>query len=343
MYWIEGIGRDANGFTLEAIFPQAIRKVQALAHLSQPLKLTGKSHTRITTDCTKWSREEAKPFWQYIGIESSKPKLGQAVFQLIEGDKHYLIPVSVFITAVMRPIQHIHKFLFKPQGLDSFSTPLLDSNTPKIGIHLPSYSVFGYRTVPSGLMATYSWIHCFPSANAMWASVYQAACDGRLDVALPNARMTMRVQSIKSDNFHLVTELCITKLVALEQPFGFASNHTRHIVMHESAGLDWQALNHPKNTLPAREKEWRLSESEWHAISSLFPRRGSAKYDLREIVDLILVKFGTGCPWRKLEFGNLNFSIVQNTYHTLQKNGNWQKIEKTLTESRAGGDEGRQT
>jgi transposase len=345
MFWIEGIVRNPGGFNLETILPQAIREKLPLQFLRQPikLKLTKKFRERITSDCVQWVRTDARPFLECLGIEASAPKDGQAVFRLVEGDRQYLIPASVFIAGMMKPIQHIQKFLFKPQGLESFCTPLLEDGTPKVGIHLPCRAVFGRATTFAGLAPTYSWIHCFPSANAMWASVYQAACDGRLDVALPNARITMRVHGVKSDNFHLVTEMSITKLEALEQPFEFATNHTRHIVMHESAGLDWQTLNHPKNTLPAREKEWRLSESEWQAISLLLLRRGSAKYDLREIVDLILVKFGTGCPWRKLEFGNLNFSIVQNTYHTLQKNGNWQKIEKTLTESRAGGDASRPT
>lgn len=339
MFWIEGIGRDAQGFNLETINPQPFRETLALKFLCQPLKLklTKKFRARITTDCGQWIRTDATPFWKHLGIEASFPKDGQAVFRLVDGDRHYIIPTSVFITGMMRPIQHIQKFLFKPQGLESFCTPLLEEGTPKVATHLPMESVFGRRTIPSGLLATYSWMNCFPSANAMWASVYHAACVGRLDIALPDARITMRVQSVKSDNFHLVTELCITKLEALEQPFGFAANHTRHIVMHESAMLDWQALNHPKNSLPAREKEWRLSDSEWLAISSLFLKRDSAKFDLRDIVDLILVKLGTGCPWRKLEFGNLNFSIVQNTYRTLQKNGKWQKVERILTESREGG------
>ena len=339
MFWIDGIGRNADGFNLEIILPKAVREKLPLQFLRHPLKLklTKKSRERITTDCVHWSRTDARPFLQCLGIEASASNDGQAVFRLVDGEKQYLIPASVFIAGVMRSIQHIQKFLFKPQGLESFCTPLLDNDNPKVATHLPTRSVFGLRTVPTGLLATYSWMHCFPSANAMWASVYHAACIGRLDIALPDARIIMTVQSVKSDNFHLVTELCITKLEALEQPFGFAANHNRHIVMHESAGLDWQTLKHPKNVLPARETEWRLSDPEWLAISSLLFRRDSAKFDLREIIDLILIKFGTGCSWRKLEFGNLNFSIVQNTYHTLQKNGKWQKIEKTLTESRARG------
>ena len=333
MYWIEGIGRDTEGFLLETVAPQEGRDRQALKRLAEPLEFGRATRGRLTTDCSSWSRETGEVFWKQLGIAQHRPKDEHTVFRFSHDGRHYLVPASVFIAAMMRPIHRIHTFLFKAQGLDSFSTPLPDSEKPAVGLVLSPALIFGCRPQePKGLLASYSWMHCFPSAQAMWSSVYLAACRGRLDVALPKALLTMTLRSVRASEFHLVTEMLVTKLDAMETPYTFAVNHTTHILMHESCQLDWKKLHRPESTiLPRTDQGWRLTDCEWQAIQPLFAGREQTKFALRDILDLILIKLGTGQAWRKLDFGELNFSIVQATYQRLSKRGQWQAIAETLS------------
>lgn len=336
MFWIEGIGRDKEGFVLETIVPDEGRQAHTLQQWPEPLKFGRATRTRITTDCATWTRECGQAYWQALGIEAQHPRDGQGIFRFSDDGKQYLVPASVFITAMMSPIQRIQAQLFKPQGLESFCTPLLDCETPRVGLHFSPATLFGCRaSISTGLLARYSWMHCFPSAHAMYSSVYQAACNGRLDVELPKARITMTLRSIKVGGVQLVTEMLILKLEALEAPYEFAANHARHIVLHESAELDWQKLHRPESTISPRGQEWHLSDAEWQAIEPMFDGRSEKKHSLRDIINLILFKLGTRQAWRKLDFGELNFPIVQATYQRMTKLGQWQTLAATLNTLRS--------
>lgn len=332
MYWIEGIGRNAEGFVLETVASTKGRTTQPLKNLAEMQELGRAQRCRLTTDCASWSRETGAAFWKQLGVARSRPKDGHTVFRFTDDGKDYLVPASVFIAAVMRPIQHIQHYLFKPQGLELFSTPICESALPTVGLLLSPSKIFGYQNQPSnGLLANYSWLHCFPSAYGMWSSVYLAACQGKLDVALPKARLTLTLHSVKAGDYRLVTKMLVTKLDTLEDPYPFAAHHTPHILMHESSELDWQELHRPQSFIPPHsDQTWHLSDYEWQAIEPLFAGREQTKYALRDILDLILVKLGTGRAWQKLDYGLLNFSIVQATYQRLTKRGTWQTIAGML-------------
>lgn len=335
MFWIEGIARTDTGFVLETVTANGLRTHRPLADLASNSNASGTKRTRITTDCAMWVRCPADLFWDWQGIKERKPHSRQAVFEVEADGKRYLIPAAVLIAALVRPIQHIHAFLFRPQGLESFSTPLLSGDRPGIGLHLPQYRVFGARQrTPEGLLACYSWMHCFPSARAMWDSVYAFAKEGSLDLSLPLASLTMTLHSVPWRGKHLVVELVVMSAAANEAPFAFAEGHPRHIAFHDSAALDWETRHKPVCAIPARGTAWHLSDGEWNALSPHLPTRARAKFELRRILDVILTKLGTGKAWRKLDYQGLNLPIVQGTYQRLQKSGTWELIERVLVVAR---------
>lgn len=335
MFWIEGIARTDTGFVLETVSANGTRTHRPLADLASNLKVAGTKRSRITTDCATWVRSAAQSFCDWHGINDYKPHSRHAVFEVEADGKRYLIPTAVLTAALVRPIQHIHAFLFRPQGLESFSTPLLGGDRPGIGLHLPEYRVFGARQrTPEGLLACYSWMHCFPSARAMWDSVYAFAIKGCLDLSLPLASMTMTLHSVPWRGKHLVVELVVMSAAANEAPFAFAEGHPKHLAFHDSAILDWDSRHKPVCAIPARGTAWHLSDEEWNALSSHLPTRARAKFELRNILDVILTKLGTGKAWRKLDYQGLNLPIVQGTYQRLQKSGTWGLIERVLVGAR---------
>ncbi|SIP87949.1 Putative transposase of IS4/5 family [Aromatoleum tolulyticum] len=336
MFWIEGIARTESGFALEAVYTDGARTHRPLADLALATKTAGTKRTRVTTDCATWGRGTAAPFWDWLGIEKHKPNSRHAVFEVEADGKQYLIPAATLIAALARPIQHIHAFLFRPQGLESFSTPLLGSDRPGVGLHLPEYRVFGARQRTSeGLLACYSWMHCFPSARAMWDSVYAFANAGYLDLFLPLASLTMTLHSVPWRGKHLVVELVVMSATANDAPFAFAEGHPKHLAFHDSAAVDWKVAHKPANTIPPRGAEWPLSDDEWASLTAKLKPRSGARFDLRRIVDFILIKFGTGVAWRKLDYEELNLPIVQATYQRMQKDGRWAEVEELLLAARA--------
>lgn len=336
MFWIEGVARSTSGLILETITPSVGREHRDTRELWQLLNLAEATTIQVTTSCAKWQRESGKPFWEKLDIQDQNPKDCQGIFSIAVGATPYLIPASVLIQAMMRPLQKIHQFLFKPQGLESFCTPLLGTDKPNLGINLSTRELFdGHNRMPTWFTGVYSWMSCFPSANRMWASVYNSANCGRLDIELPQALLTMALTSVKHGEVNLVTKILISSIEADEPPFTFASKHTSKIELLSTSKPNQRAINQHRFEILPRGEVWQLSDKEWHAISVAMPHSNGNKYAMREIIDLILVKLGTGCPWRRLHFGNLNFPIVQNTYHRLTKNGNWEKVKETLNMMRA--------
>jgi hypothetical protein len=337
MFWIEGMARNTSGLVLETITPSGGRERRETKELWQPLKLAGATTIQATTNCAEWQRESGKLFWEGLDVQDQNPKDCQGIFSVGVGLTPYLIPASVFIQATMRPLQNIHQFLFKPQGLESFCTPLFGSDKPNLGINLSKSGLFdSHNKLPTWFTGVYSWMSCFPSANRMWASVYNSANIGHLDIEMPQALLTMALTSVKYGEVNLVTNVQILNIETDEQPFLFAANHTKKIELYGNSISNQQVVKQHKAEILPRGNSWKLSDIEWTEISAILPRRTRYKYDLRAIIDLILVKLGTGCPWRLLPFDNLNFPIVQNTYHRLTRGGNWEEIKKILNMMRGG-------
>ncbi len=338
MFWIEGVGRHGGNVALETLVAEAGRQIRPLEQLDEPLALGRVIRKRVSTDCSTWVRVGAQVFWQELGIAVLSPRDGQSVFQFMCDDRAYLAPASVVIAAMASPFRRIYPYLFKSQGLESFCTPLLGEESPAVGFVLPVSTVLGHwDRVPHGLLAKYSWIHSFPSAFTMFSSVYAAACNGELDIELPKANVTITLRSVTAGKYQLVTEMKVLAIDVQEDPFGFAAEHPRRIVVHESSAIDWKVRHFPVSGIPSRAGEWQLSNAEWDAIAHLFSGRGMTKYAPRRIVNLILEKLGSGRAWRKLEFGELNFPIVQATYKKLLDRGQWQELASTLTAMRSTG------
>lgn len=336
MCWIEGVARTPNGFVLETLNDNGNRTIETLAEMgTKPLRAKT-SRNRILTDLRTWLPGAAEPFWIYLGIDALKPRDGHQVFKLEHEGTDYLIPASVAMAAMIRPIKHLHPYLFRPHGLEQISVPLLDAHRPSVDFVFPVQRIIGsIRMLSDGLLANHSWLHCFPSARMMWDSVYQAAQAGRVGMALPKASMSAVFHSVAWNGIHLVTDIVITTLHAEEAPFDFAASHSREIVFHESASIDWAQEHQPKEALPSRDGAWELSDDEWQALAPAIYKKQAIKHDLRRIIDLILFKLGTGTAWRKLDFQGLNFSIVLATYQRMQHDGRWETIQHTLKTTRA--------
>ena len=340
MFWIEGVARSSTGeLVLQSIAADGTRREEPLGALGSQDIPGRTSRIRITTDCASWTLHTAEPYWEHVGVAAYAPRDGHATFLLTSDGTKYLIPASIFIAALMRPIRSMQRFLFSPQGLDTFSIPILGGEDgPTIGLHLTEQQVFGTTNqVPKTLRAGYSWMHCFPSARRTWDSVYEAALEGRLDIALPLGNLTMTLHSVAKGAYRLVTRMWIVSIKTDETPFDFAGNHPKTIALHTLAAenIDWSATLHPScNIAPRQDGDWSLSDDEWATLLASIKIPMGRKYDSRRIIDKILLKFGTQTAWRHLDYEELNFSTVQTTYQRMQQDGRWPEVEVLLAKSR---------
>lgn len=336
MFWIEGVTRTSNGFALRTLHQDGTRDYETLCEISAP-PVSGKiTRTRIITNFQSWSACTAAPFWTFLGIDGFEPSSCHQVFMVIHKSKEYLVPASVLIAALMRPIKHLHQYLFRPHGLEQMSVPLLSVGKPSVGFSLPLHRIAGNRRlVNDGVLASYSWMHSFPSARAMWDSVYQSAQSGLLGMTLPCATVSAIVRSVAWNGMQLVTDLTITSIHAHDTPFDFATGHTPNIVFHDSHASALRSEPGAARALPSRDGVWSLSNEEWHLLEPKVVKCKRAKHDLRRIIDLILFKLGTGTTWHRLDFQELNFNIVVSTYQSMLRDGRWSALEQTLTITRA--------
>ena len=335
MFWIDGITRTPSGLVLDTLSPNAPRLQRPLHDLAVGPKVRQTRRARITTHCLDWKITSAAPFWQWLGIPAGVPRDAQTIFEIVD-DRHYLVPASVLIASLMRPIKHVQAFLFRPQGLDVLCTPILDGASPTVGLHLPLHRVFGSGArPPAGLLASYAWMHCFPSARAMWDSVFIGGAEGILTVAPPNAKMQMILHSVTCQGYELVTEAVIMWLEPTEAPFEFAGSYPPRIALHDNAAIN-DSMRYPSGgAVPPRGSGWALSDAEWTALQNVLPQRARVRFELRDIIDVILTKLGTGQAWRKVDCGALNSAVVQGTYQRMNKDGRWRAVETLLSSYRA--------
>ena len=82
-----------------------------------------------------------------------------------------------------------------------------------------------------------------------------------------------------------------------------------------------------------------LTDEEWARLASLMPahpRQGHRWNDHRTVIDGILFRTRTGCPWRDLPPGFGNWKSVYGRHRRWSLDGTWEKI---LDQLRAGCDE----
>jgi hypothetical protein len=221
----------------------------------------------------------------------------------------------------------MYPFLFKPHGLAAVCTPLTNADQPTVGAHYGVGRIFGSHP-PAGILAAYSWMHCFPSANAMWNSVYQAALAGHLDVALPKVKAWIKLHSVQVGKRRLVTSVVASRLEVLEDPFPFADGHTKTIQILPIAG----AMPRHKVAPPlflAREREWALSDREWDAVASIFEGKREISDSLRGALDVVVEKYGAGVPWSVLP-SDVHQCSPRNLHAYMIKRNLWGKFVSTV-------------
>ncbi|QZA82262.1 hypothetical protein [Deefgea piscis] len=332
MNWIDSISRSADGFVLNKINKDGRKYQESMSNLSNGFFEGKTKRTRINTHFQDWQPVTGINTWNVLGLIDFHPADQHQVYECTIDEQIFLIPAQVLIKALIRPIKHLNSYVFQPAGLDQISLPLLEEDRPSSGFFIPLQRLFGsLRGISPGILAAFCWMHCFPSARAMWHSIYQFACVGRLDLKLPAASVTSILHYVEYENSCIVTDMTVMSLTATEPPFEFASAHPASIVLHESLASNWKKFSASDTSVPSRNGIWKLSDAEWEIVRGICEKRNYSKHSQRKIIDLILTKRGTGISWRKLDFNDgLSFPIVIRTSRRMEEDGRWHELLQEL-------------
>ena len=251
----------------------------------------------------------------------------------------FVVPALVFMRALFRPNHHVFPLLFHPQSLEDVCTyagPGPHGHIALLGGFRGSYHARERASITEPM----SWMYCFPSARAMWASAFGASQEGRLALELPQASARMVLHGrMHAQNFY-ATRLAFVSVTAQEDPFEFASDHSPTIcfhVMDEAMASGFKRNKTRDDSIGLRDGEHALSDEEWRAVEPIVVRGGPGfKYDPRAVVDAVLAKQCQGTSWTETAYPQgIKHTTACVAFCRWQKDGRWSEVLDVLRRSRA--------
>lgn len=288
---------------------------------------------RLVTDFASWDTCSIREYTSAFGGTANAGC--HQVFRVADKEHQYLIPVLALMRGLFRPNREVLPAMFLPQGLERISTPIVTNGTCQ-ATPITRWKP-GTRLVPS-LLAPIAWLHSFPSANRMCASIGAHALDGQIGMQLPKGAARMVVRGLVVQATTYVTQVKMIALDTDEQPYEYAKSNSRRIVFHESAiSAVLHGSRHPTrdDAVPLNScGTTTLSDSEWAAIQPIL--RSShvngweQVHDLRLLLNGVLHKLATGHTWKSVPYTAGTWVNASNLLQNMKKSGKWVDVLKTL-------------
>lgn len=215
-----------------------------------------------------------------------------STWSILNARTRLVIPALVFLRAFIRPGRVLMPQLFKPQSLDDVCVFARNEGEYFVRSLSPLGDV--RKTRDSTIMAPLSWFYCFPSARRAWASVYQAAKEGRLHFELPKASITVSMRGMRVGSTVYATQLSLLKIEAHEEPIEFGVGHPQVI---EASAHSRAGKRDPQCSSLGKEYQ-KLTDAEWEVVRPLLASpKGKIPVDNRTLLDCILQKPYTSMTW----------------------------------------------
>lgn len=292
---------------------------------------------RIVTDLQTWRVAPPETYLARMGFQEDTGN-GQDVYEFEGAGNTFQVPATVLMKGVFRPLRGLAPQLFRPQGLENTVVAPVGRELGQVGFHSSPLDVGIEPRRAASNLAALSWMYCFPSPRRMWNSVLENARMGRLGLSLPDGKATVVVRALSHDEKWLVTNLTVIAVDVREEPFEFATGHTRRINFHQGAQAEAdrkQKDSHPLDGLRSGNGGWYLTDDEWTAVKDVVSRRKMQRHSLREVINCILAKFGEGISWNAMQYGKLNRNVVVKHYQQMLQDGRWEAFVPVIQEMRA--------
>lgn len=343
MEWISGFGHDSDGrLCAQRQGASGHELLSTLAGLSSDLGVEDARPLQRTT--IQLHRRTEVAVGEYLaGL--GRPDLcetGQPVYAFSSSVGRLLIPAQLIVLAAVGQRQ-LRMELLSPEGPSSLMTVVIGDG----GLRMEPTPCRnrGYDLQPRWNAPRLEWIQCYPSARAAWSSVYANALQGRLDISPIAARCSAKVRGILTgDGTVFVTSLKLVEVFPEEQPFEFALGFAATSFLFNSK---LRAVRPKGGNGRARRKDvalehvpWSgaMSAVQWSCIEPLLavhlkldqPGVRKRKYELRQLVDVMLAKTIAGVPWPQAHPDPKYVHAAIELFYRLTKAGVWDEVVATL-------------
>lgn len=355
MGWIVGVRNTGAAPRLLEWTSAGTREVSAV-DASLPLDEKQKRYSRYfehdLADFRRLSVDEAMAVAEMVGAPREAAH-AQSFWVLQEESRNIYVPAQVLIHALAGAYYIQRAAMFAPTGYQQVSVLVEDGDGLKV--HFPL--IRGYRLQRSTeLTAAVLWASCFPSAQRMQTSVLRHALNGRLDIELPKARLTMSFVGLESvaDSF-LATRISLAVIEPLEEPLPHSLGLVpRRLIVKDADNIHCtrrRGTARKGGPLGTRDQGFDadinnarfatpLSDEEWEGVRGILSRHRGKMRQPNELarwrLDLILRKRSTGIYWTDLGVSDDDRTSMGKYLTKLQQSGAWDAVRAHLVTVRGG-------
>jgi transposase len=302
--------RDAGG--LDSFSPLDKLVVEGLP--------AGAQSRAIVTNFASWTQCAADSFVRALSLPAGPAC--HMVWEFGVGRRTFVVPALALMRAMFRPGAQVLVPLFRPQGLEGVCTYVGDNVA-----FSRRWRNAALQTNLASIVEPLIWMHTFPSARSMAASLYQHALNGEVGLELPRAICRMRMTGVSAGRTFYVTRVVVSSVEPLEAPFEFAERRER---FHFTASVSRASpqKGDQETRLPTRNGEASTSDEEWAQLARVLEKAssGAPRYSRRLMLDGILEKVCTGKPWRAVQYRVGDYVTASRQYIRWKSNGVWASV-----------------
>ncbi|WP_341318693.1 transposase [Paraburkholderia sp. IMGN_8] len=300
---------------------------------SRPGKSVSDAITLRTSFC-HWERASPREYATAFSIQSGVTERHEAYLIPTERTR-VVLPTWLLQRSLFGPHNHITKYIYVPNGLEQFCSPILNGDQYTVAI--PPRKELWKAKKANDFTQRMEWLYAYPTAYRAWNSVYRFACAGKIAIQLPAAEVLLSVHGkYVGDTFYAISS-DILELNPLERPLEWAKNNRERYIF--SSGATQRKTRNAR--LRPINNEWDMTDQEWAVIEPIASYRRDADrpgrpsgYLLRDVVNGAILKMGTGIAWSELWNQRRGFSVSPMLYSRMRADGRWEKIVDVLANSR---------
>ena len=294
-------------------------------------------------DFAGWAFGSAKTYLTGIGLAlPAGVRNRQEVYTFPVNEKLTAhVPAWVLMTAFFKPHKFVLPAVFHPVSLDLLSFVSNYESPPVVTLDgLEILCKAGFRSQNSvSRERAIQWCQLSVSARAMSWSVFRHALSGRLALTLPQGQVRIVLHGVRQGRELFVTQAALSYVVVSSEDS--LTGQQEQYVFHAGADHTRQRYASVKGlSIPAKpDGEYQVSDEEWELLAPKFPRSfGGIRYSYREVLDWIILKIGSGVPWKNLTGDPKLVGAVKAAFRTWSADGRMGIALEVLTTSRCAGE-----
>jgi len=271
------------------------------------------------------------------GVESKHDVFAFAINEKLTAH----VPALVLMRAFFKPHSPVLSAVFHPLSLNLISFVNLCVSPPAVVLdERGSFLKMGsFRTQNSvSRERAIQWCQLSVSARTMSWSVFRNALEGRLAMTLPEGQVRLVLHGVRKGDDLFVTQAALSYVVVSAEDS--LTGQREEYVFHAGADHSRQRYASVEGLfIPARaDGQYQVSDVEWAWIEpEMQTRQRVQRYPYRKVLDLIVLKIGSGTSWTSLSDDPKLVSALKTAFRQWSRDGRLGIALEVLTAERCAG------